>query len=151
MPSSRRQRGIAGLWVKAAGGAVALHPSLRRGILVCLVSARLGSGLGQRQRLRPTLGAGLWDGTTLWAEPSPEGRVVGGHPFLDGTEGGAVAGYRIWGAVLESQPEGGQRLGPGAGIRRGWGLGRRAGEWEKISFRDVGEGGAFRGFPRLYR
>ena len=128
-----------------------MHPSLRRGVLVCLVSARLSRGLGQRQGLRPTLGVGLWAGTSLWAEPSPEGRVVSGHPFLDWTGGGAVAGDWIWGAVLESQPEGGQRLGPGTGRRRGWGLGRRAGEWERISSREVDEGGALRGFPRLYR
>lgn len=74
-----------GLRFEAAEGPAASHPSLRRRALACIV---VGGGLGQHQGLRSVLRGRLWACTSLWAEPSLEGRVVGGHPFRNRTEGG---------------------------------------------------------------
>lgn len=58
--------------------------------------------MGQSQGLKPALGAGLWAGTSLWAEPSLEGSVVGGHPSCEGPKDGALTGYGSGGRWLES-------------------------------------------------
>lgn len=75
--------------------------------------------MGQSQGLKPALGAGLWAGTSLWAEPSLEGWVVGGHPSCEGTKGRALIGCGSEGGARVSQPNAGQRLVQGAGDKDG--------------------------------